>query len=266
MMPRRVCWVVAVSGCLAGLAFGDEGPTAPAGVETRADEVLRKMSKYLAAARQFSFAAEDMADEVVANGQKIQLSSMRRLSVRRPNRVLSESAGDVQNLRTWYDGKTLTVLDKEQGVYSVLEGVPDNIDAMLDYVAETFGIVVPIADLLFSDVYATVISQVRTGWYVGLHHVQGAKCHHLAFQQDGVDWQIWIAEGDRPVPRKLVITFKAMPGQPQYIALLGEWNMSAELPDSLFVSNVPAEAKKIDIEPLAERPAVGRMPAAQRSD
>jgi hypothetical protein len=43
--------------------------------------------------------------------------------------------GDEMDRSVWYDGKTLSLLDKQHNVYAVNQA-PDTIDAMLDYVAE----------------------------------------------------------------------------------------------------------------------------------
>ena len=40
-------------------------------------------------------------------------------------------------------------------------------------------------------------------------------CHHLAFEQATIDWQLWIDAGKDPLPRKLVITYKTEDEVPQ---------------------------------------------------
>jgi hypothetical protein len=36
--------------------------------------------------------------------------------------------------------------------------------------------------------------------YLGTGIIGGVECDHLAFRDADVDWQIWIATGDRPYP------------------------------------------------------------------
>jgi hypothetical protein len=261
MMPKRTDVLVGlVLGSFAAAAAGQEAAPVPMGVDPKADAILRRMSEHLAAATRFQFEALEMVDELLDTGQKIQFSGTRRLSVRRPDKVLAEIAGDTIDERVCYDGKTLTLLDRRAKAYGTIEA-PDTIDEALDFVAAYFGVTLPLSDLLFSDPYRAVIGQVRQGYYVGLHAVENVKCHHLAFRQDALDWQVWIEDGDRPLPRKLVITYKALPGQPQYIALLGKWDLSPDLPDSVFVPDVPEGTKKIDLKPGPGRPGTGRRPA-----
>ncbi len=57
---------------------------------------------------------------------------------------------------------------------------------------------------------------VQRGEYLGIHEAAGVPCHHLAFEQATIDWQLWIDAGKDPLPRKLVITYKTEDEVPQY--------------------------------------------------
>ena len=67
--------------------------------------------------------------------------------------------------------------------------------------------------------------------------------HHLAFRTAKVDWQIWIEDGRAPLPRKLVITYKLVPGAPVFRLELSDWDVSARLPDATF-EHLSSEAVK----------------------
>ena len=53
--------------------------------------------------------------------------------------------------------------------------------------------------------------------------VDGVECDHLAFRNLETDWQIWIERGERPLPRKYVITSKTVATAPQYTLRLRDW-------------------------------------------
>ena len=42
--------------------------------------------------------------------------------------------------------------------------------------------------------------------HIGREVVDGIECEHLAFRDLNVDWQLSVEIGDRPIPRKYVIT------------------------------------------------------------
>lgn len=90
---------------------------------------------------------------------------------------------------------------------------------------------------------------------MGLHKVRGSKCHHLAFDRDDIQWQIWIDAGDKPLIRKLVINQKNLPGNPQWTAYFTAWNLAPKLSDSLFVFSPPAKVAKVKFVSIKEEEA-----------
>ena len=132
------------------------------------------------------------------------------------------------------------------------EALPE-IDGALDRLFEVYGSSVPLADLLYADPYRTLMEHVESGFVVGKNSVDGTPCHHLAFMQEGLDWQIWIADGPRPVPLRLVITYVDEPGAPQYIAELSKWDFQPRLSDHYFTFRPPADSDEIEFLPPQER-------------
>ncbi|MHC5004610.1 MAG: DUF2092 domain-containing protein [Planctomycetota bacterium] len=224
-------------------------------IEATADRILRAMSEYLAAAREYTFHAEVTYDAVVDETQMIQYGGSAEVAVRRPGQLRAEYRGDERRSSVVIDGRTATIHDLERNLYSVTE-VPAQLDAAVDHVFDTYGFSVPIADFVYADPYAALIGFVDSGFYVGLHAVDGTPCHHLAFSQDSIDWQIWIEHAPRPVPRKLVITYKDEPGAPQYTARMSRWDLQARLSSHYFDFDPPTGADEIEFMPLpADLPA-----------
>jgi len=233
-------------------------------VDPRADEILKKMSDLLAGAKRLALEAEESFDEVSEQAPRVQLTNVRRFALERPGRCAADATGDTLNRAVWFDGRTLSVLDKEHNLYMSVEMAADTVDAVLDKVAEDYDIVVPLSDLLYSDPYAILKEGVLYGEYLGLHQAAGVLCHHLAFAQDEIDWQIWIEAGDQPLPRKLVITYVKEPGEPQYEATIRRITLDPKFPEDLFRFEAPEGAKRIEpAEMLA--PKTPRAPAAAES-
>ena len=202
-------------------------------IDSRTDKLLRAMGDYLKSSEQFSFHAEISFDDLISRGQKIQYAFTSDIAVHRPDRVYAERRTDLGRKRFWYDGKNMTLMDVTLGVYAT-EPVPADIDAAMDYLMKKYGFSPPLVDFVYQDPYRTLIENVESGFYVGLHRISGIRCHHLAFVQKDIDWQIWVEDGKQIVPRKFVITYKTMPESPQFSAVLSEWDLDAHLPDALF--------------------------------
>lgn len=216
-----------------------------AAVDADAAQILRRMTDYLGNLQRFSLDTQNTFEDVLESGQKIQYDLSTSVVVQRPNKVRAERKGDLVNQVVVYDGKTLTVYNADRKYYAVAPA-PDNIDDALHFARDALGIVPPSGDLIYSNAYDLLTANVTSGVVVGKSMIGGVKCDHLAFTGPAVDWQIWIADGGQPLPRKYVITTKDDPAQPQYMVLMSNWNVSPNLNDALFKFTPPQGAKKTD--------------------
>ena len=229
---------------VAGCATAQEQTNQTDVISPRADRVLRSACEFLAHTRDFSLSAEICREHVDDAGQKIQFTRTVRMDVKRPDGLRLEINSPLSARGFWYDGKTLTILDRKHNFYST-NSMPANLDDAVD-AAHDQGIDLPLIDLAMSDPYANATAKVEQGRYYGLATVLGVSCHHLAFTQENVDWQIWIEDGPQPLIRKFVITYKNDPGAPEFTALITHWEMTDRIADSDFVFERPAGAVKID--------------------
>ena len=252
MIPLLAALLLALLPPLA--SFGQQAPAAA--VDPKADEVLRKMGATLGAAKSLSFAAHAIVDQVAPNGQKLQYAKNQKVRLHRPDKLAADVTGDVEDLQFRYDGKQVALYNPRTNSWGAVDA-PASIEETLDLLAQKYGMVMPLADLTFSDPYKCLVENVRRGEYVGMGYVFDTKCHHLAFRQPSVDWQIWITEGEKPLPRKVVITFKDSPAHPQYTAFLSDWNLAAQADDAAFTLKPPAEAKKVEFAPATQPVAAG---------
>jgi hypothetical protein len=226
-------------------------------VEPRADALVRAMSDRLARAEALAFEAEEVYDEVPEHSPRQQFTSTREIALRRPNRLAGDATGDAIHRSFYYDGRTFSAIDKEQNVWAS-GTVPPTIDEALDWVFDQTGTVLPLADFLYADVYARLMDSVQRGVYLGIHDVAGVPCHHLAFEQATIDWQIWIDAGPEPLPRKLVIAYKTEDEVPQYAVTIRKWNLRANIPDQLFTFVPPEGATRVEVAAMG--PAPGAQP------
>lgn len=216
-------------------------------IDPLADTLLRDMGAYIDEAESFTVDIQTEVDELSPRGQKIQYTNTYELAVRGNNRLYTEEVGDLRNRTLWFDGDQFTVLDRDLGHYVVVDTPNTIADAIL--FLEDRGINFILSDFVTGNFYNGVTANIQTGDYLGLGQVGDRQCHHLAFTQSNIDWQIWIADGYEIVPCKLLITYKNLPESPQYTAYFGEWNFSPRLPDRLFNFVPPAETSQIEFVP-----------------
>lgn len=218
-------------------------------IEAQAAQILKQMTDYLKGLQQFSVQAEITEDVLLDSGLTIQDGRSVKAFVRRPDRMRVDSEGDVDDRQLFFDGKTMTLVDLRKNAYSAID-VPPEIDAALHHAIDAYNLRAPLADLIYSNAHDYLTEGMLSGFYLGLSKVQGIPCHHLAFRQKDLDWQIWIENGPIPIPRKFLITDRKAKGL-QFTAMLSQWNTSPQLEDSLFAFVVPAKAEKVELRPAA---------------
>ncbi len=226
--------------CLALTLLAFSAPQdARAQVDPTADRLLMAMGQFLGSLEQFSFTANVRYDENYGDGQMVEFGGTLEVSAARPNRLRADFSGDERTSQLVYNGETVTVWGDELNVFATTPA-PDNIGDAIDMVFENYGYSVPAADFVYPDPYAVLIENVDTGIYVGRHDINGVSCHHLAFTQYSVDWEIWIEDGPNPVPCRIVIFYKDEPGVPRYEATL-DWNLTTLSFSNGFFEFVPPE-------------------------
>ncbi len=241
---RRIFPVVALA-LLVLTGLPEIGHAQPTGVEPQAEKLLRRMSDYLAGRQQFSLKAESTLEAVLTSGQKLQYDSPATLMVSRPNKLRAHRKGDLANQEFFYDGKTLTLYNPRENLYATT-AAPATLDETLDFAREKLDILAPAAELLYKNAAEKMLKEASAGFVVGQSIVAGVKCSHLAFRGAEVDWQIWIEDGDKPLPRKFMITTKQVSGAPQFTVLIRSWDVAAKLSNQEFTFTPPKGAKKIE--------------------
>ena len=226
------------------IAQTDESTPAPA-IEEKADRVLRQMSEFIESQEQFSFSAETERDILTTTGVNVQVAHKGDIVVNRPNQFWANATGDVVQREFWYDGEQITVVDTENNIYATGDA-PDNIDETLDTLTQKLNVNMPLAELLYSDIYEGLTKNVQQGYYFGMSEVDGVPSHHLLFVQDGIDWQVWIEDSETPLLRKVAIAYKEREGTPRYTATLSNWNLEPEIASDRFTFSPPANAKEVE--------------------
>ncbi len=220
----------------------EQGP-----IDPRAVEKLQHMSDVLTEARSLSLKAESLYDQVESSGVKIKRAVSQEVVLRRPDSLYFRSVRDDGKVREGrYDGKALTIVPEGGGAYARID-VPGTVDTMLDLIQADYQVNVPVADLLYDDLYGRVKDQLLSGVYLGERTVGGEVLDHLSFETTGVDWQLWLERGDRPLPRRLVVTFVKAPGEPEYLTVIKEWKLDPALEGEMFRFDPPADWRRIEI-------------------
>ena len=230
------------------------GATAAQTVDPEADAVLRNMSGYIASLQEYSLEAETTLESVLDSGQKLMSIKQTQAAVKRPDKLRIARQGMAVDQEMFFDGKSFTLFGKRVGFYATVPAGP-TLENVMDFVHDELDLELPAADLLSQDAYGVLMSDVIYGDYIGITTVDGIPCHHLAYRSDETDWQIWVETGERPLPRKYVITSRWINAAPQYSVEIHNWILNPGVPDSTFQFTPPEGSAEIEFLAVIDAPA-----------
>lgn len=220
---------------------------AESAIEEDAVQRLRTSMSYLADLKAFGLATHSTIEAVLESGQKLQFDSAVDVTVQRPDKLHATRLGDIVDQEFFYDGKKLTLLDEGLGYYATVEA-PDTLEGMLDFARESLDIVAPAGDFIYANAFDILMDGVESGFVVGTAYVEGKVCDHLAFSAPGTgtDWQIWIQQGDQPLPRRIVITSTDVLNAPQFTVHIRDWDLDPKISPADFEFSATENAAAID--------------------
>jgi hypothetical protein len=182
--------------------------------------------------------------------EKIQFTASGDVTLSRPDKFRISRTGGYADVELISDGSSLTVHDRDGKRFAQVPAA-GSFDQVVDRLRTEFLIELPGADLLLSKPYEELTAGVLEAKHIGRGVVDGVECEHLAFRNLDTDWQIWIELGERPVPRKYVITSKTVAAAPQYTLRLRDWKAGAAPAPDAFAFKPPAGSSGVAITALS---------------
>jgi hypothetical protein len=229
-------------------AYAQTPPESPIAPNEDPEAMLKKACDTLRTKQAFTVDVNITYDNVLDSGEKVQYSAFQQLWVNRPNQLRADYSGDERHNSFYYDGKTFSLLQKKTNVYAT-RPAPATIDAAIAEIEEKYDVTIPLSKLVISDPCKEITPNIKQSTYVGFNMVNRVPSYHFLFNGEDKDFQIWISDTAEPLPQKILITYKNLPGSPQYTAVLSNWNFKPQIPADAFTFTPPAGTAKIDFLP-----------------
>jgi hypothetical protein len=213
--------------------------------QTQARAILMNMAQFLGGTPSFRVSIRGGYDAVQPSGQKIEFGENRTVTLSRPDRLRVEGErSDGAKTLTVFTGKEIVLVDLAGSVYATAPQ-PGTLDDTIVYFVRDLGMRLPLAAVLLSRLPTEFQDRVRSVDYVEKTSIYGIASHHLAARTDTVDFQVWVADGDKPLLQRVVLTYKTEAGQPQFWAEFSNWNFAPEIDDATFSAQVPNGLQKV---------------------
>ena len=224
--------------------------TKPA-ISDDASAALLRMGQSLRA-DQFSFQAQTIRVYADPNGEPLHIFHTVKVTVHRPNRMLAEVSGDDGSSKLAFDGKTAIIYSAAHNKYASIPVPEGTIEAMMKEAVGRLGVDFPLADLLSEAPTKAFLTGVTSGRIVNTVTIDGAPYDHLFFSQPpGIELELWLSKSEQALPRRLIVTYRSLPGQPNFIAEFSDWNFNIHPADAEFVFQPPAGAEQVALKPPA---------------
>jgi len=226
--------------------------TLPAMVDPKAVAALDRMGAYIRTLAAFHVSSDTTRDQSLDDGRRRQVDAHVDMLVQRPNRLRAALTSDQQQRCFFYDGTTFTLWARGKNYYASVPA-PSTLEALEERLESRYGLEVPAADLFARGVDHRTSDRLIAAAAVGAEVVGDIPCEHFAFRETDLDWQIWIEQGDSPLPHKLVITTSHDPEQPQYTSLM-TWNLTPPVTDRAFTFESTVDARRMKVADVAAAP------------
>jgi hypothetical protein len=256
-MNRGICVRPGVSltpsvvGLLVAMAVASAPASASRADDGAAQTILKAMADYVSRQENLSLKYDADIEVVTPAVEKIQFSASGEVTLSRPNKFRVSRIGGYADVELISDGANVTVYDRGGNRFAQVPG-SGSFDEIVDRLRTEAPLELPGADLLLSKPYEELMAGVLEAKHIGRGVVEGVECEHLAFRNLDTDWQIWVEVGDRPVPRKYVITSKAVGSAPQYTLRLREWRTGVSPAPDAFAFKPPEGASGVAITLLRD--------------
>jgi hypothetical protein len=220
-------------------------PAPAAGVvEPEAMAALNRMGATLRSLQRFTVQSDATIEQVYPDGEKIHVPALTKYTISLPSQMKVDFMTDSGQRALRYDGKVMTLADTKSRKY-VRFPVSGSVVEVFNRLEDDFGIELPLREMFLWGSEVSDVEPPYAARYIGDSMIGGDAVSHYAIRQTGLDWQIWLDKGDKPLPRKLVITANDEPSLPQFIAHF-TWNTAPNIASDAFSTAAPKDYQLVD--------------------
>src|SRR5215467_10295054 len=142
--------------------------------------VLMRMADCLAKSPAWTVTVHTAYDAVQPDGYKVEWNEMRKITLKRPDRLRVESErSDGTRSLVLFDGKTITGFDESSRVYAQAPH-PGTVDDAVVYFVHDLGMRLPLALMRLDRLPAELRQRVQSVEYVEKATTLGVPAHHIA--------------------------------------------------------------------------------------
>jgi len=231
-----------------GTSFADESAVRQ---DAKAIDVLKSMSAYTDSLDQVVMTGVTLTDARLGGGLMVSNADEVTVTIDHPGSLHITTFDGIERTEIFFHQEMLTVINLQRGFYAQAS-VPHDIDEALEFALEELDLEAPLMDLILRDASTSLIGSQETVIYLtDKARVAGVDCHHIAIRGPETDVQLWVQEGDTPLPRKFMLTSKWAGGSPRHTSNV-TWLTEPELDPGIFEFKAPEGSMNIGFVQYSE--------------
>ena len=239
-------------------------------IDPRAIEVLKASCAKLAAAGSMSFTALGAYEVPSLWGPPLIYGRTYEVTLQRPDKLRVITVGDGPRSEFYDDGKVIMSFHPAENLVAVTEA-PPTIDAALEKVYGLAGTYFPFTDVIVSDPWKDIASDLKAAFYVGESMLLGGTTTDvIAYESYGVFIQMWIGRDDK-LPRMARAIYYDDPLQLRQSVQFSNWQLEPSIAPGGFTTAKAAGADRIQFNhprmksdlPAAVKPVGAGRPATR---
>lgn len=215
-------------------------------------DILEKMIAFMSGLEQVGFEALVTYDAIQESGQKLHFDMLQRMAMRRPDKLFWITLNDNATADSaWFDAGQFRMIKQPMNAWGEVTVAPSIPEAVAELVNE-YDLDVPIADVLSGAAAQLWLDEeMASVEYVGEAWVDGSWTDHIAGRLPGVDFELWVQQGDEPFPKRLVVVYTGEEGWPTYTGRFNRW--ATTLPEgALPPFAIPPDGEQVEVVPVNE--------------
>ena len=242
---RRLVWTVLAVLVAGGWSWGQETDT----VDPEAAKVVRQMSQYYQNMRGGQVEVTHTIAVDKPEGQQNSVIEV-RATFRRPREILLALVDQAGKIEVVSNAEKMTTSLSALNQYVTDDPLEDLSELATSPLMAHFNAVTGralfILDLLEKDPYGKIMQDVSSLGLEPPEKIGGMSCHHLVFGQKDIDWEMWVAEGEKPLLMQVSTDFsRAVNAQVVTTSAFDRWEVNHPPPSEVFTFSPPEGASEV---------------------
>ncbi len=200
-------------------------PVSPAALE-----VIRSMSDYLDGLKSFRMSLDEI---IVYSGGKGERRISQNYIVQRPDKIKIKSTGKNIDSELIFNGENLVINNFKTKKNVKLE-IPGSIDNLINTFKQKKEYVVPVADLIHSDLYSAINSKITEAKFVGTVRMDNKQCKAVDCMSGNIRVRIWVTAVGNPIPVRIILDYPANSPVTRYAVKINNIRAIDNIDDATF--------------------------------